>query len=40
MKFQEFLPAVKKKAHLNTRMIVHTVQLLKHDVYCPITLSY
>ena len=28
-----------KKSHLSACMIAHTVQLLKHDAYCPIKLS-
>ena len=34
-----FLPAVKKKTHLSARVMARTVQLLRHDAYCPIKLS-
>ena len=35
-KFQIFLQAVKK----SVPVMVHTVQLLRRDKYCPIKLSY
>ena len=28
-----------KKSHLSVRVMAHTVQLLRHDTYCPIKLS-
>ena len=28
-----------KKSHLSTRVMMRTIQLLRHDVYCPIKLS-
>ena len=28
-----------KKSHLRARVMARTVQLLKHDPYCPIKLS-
>ena len=28
-----------KKSHLSAHMMAHTVQLLRHDSYCPIKLS-
>ena len=28
--------AVKKKSHLSARVMARNVQLLRHDVYCPI----
>ena len=31
-----FLLAVKKKKHLSARVMAGTVQLLRHDAYCPI----
>ena len=34
-----FLLAVKKKSHLSPRVMARTVQLLRHDAYCPIKLS-
>ena len=30
-----FLPAV-KKSHVSARVVARTVQLLRHDAYCPI----
>ena len=39
-KFQFFLVVVKKKSHLRACVMEHTVQLLRHDAYCPIKLSY
>ena len=30
---------VVKKSHLSARVMARTVQLLKHDAYCPIKLS-
>ena len=40
-KFQEFFASSEKKVLLERAcMIAHTVQLLRHDAYCPITLSY
>ena len=38
-KFQFFLLAV-KKSHLRACMMSHIAQLLRHDAYCPIKLSY
>ena len=36
-KFQDFfLLAVKGKSHFSVRVMAHTVQLLRHDSYCPI----
>ena len=29
----------KKKSHLSARVMERTVQLLRHDAYCPIKLS-
>ena len=38
-KFQHlFLPAV-KKGHLSEHMMARTIQLLRHDAYCSITVS-
>ena len=34
-----FLLAV-KKSHLSARVVARTLQLLRHDAYYPITLSY
>ena len=31
-----FLLPVEKKSHLSARVMAHTVQLLRHDTYCPI----
>ena len=31
-----FFASSEKKSHLSARMMVHTVQLLRHDVYYPI----
>ena len=28
-----------KKSHLSTHVMMRTIQLLRHDVYCPIKLS-
>ena len=39
-KFQIFLLAVKKKIHLRACVMARTVQLLRHNAYCPIKLSY
>ena len=39
-KFQVFFASSEKKSHLRAHMMTHTVQLLKHDTYCPIKLSY
>ena len=40
-KFQEFFASCEKKVLLELAcMIAHTVQLLRHDAYCPIILSY
>ena len=40
-KFQEFFTSSEKKVLLERAcMIARTVQLLRHDGYCPITLSY
>ena len=33
------LRAVKKKSHLSARVMARTVQLLRHDEYCPVKLS-
>ena len=38
--FRDFLLAVKKKSHLRARVMSRTIQLLRHDAYCPIKLSY
>ena len=37
-KFQ-FCLLVVKKSHLSARVMARTVQLLRHDAYCPIKLS-
>ena len=39
-KFQDFLASNENKSYLRTGVMVHTVQLLRHDVYCRIKLSY
>ena len=39
-KFQDFFASNEKKSHLSARVMVRTVQLLRHDAYCPIKLSY
>ena len=31
--------SIEKKSHLSARAMVRTVQLLRHDAYCPIKLS-
>ena len=31
-----FLLAVTKKSHLSARVMARTVQLLRHEAYCPI----
>ena len=35
-KFQDFLASNEKKSYLNMHVMVCTVQLLRHDAYCPI----
>ena len=35
-KFQDFSLAMKKKSHLSARVMARTVQLFRHDAYCPI----
>ena len=35
-----FLRAVKKKPFKYARAMLRTVQFLRHDAYCPITLPY
>ena len=37
MKFREFFASSDKKSHLSARVMVPTVQLLRHDAYCPIS---
>ena len=37
MKFREFFASSDKKSHLSARVMVRTVQLLRHDAYCPIS---
>ena len=39
-KFQDFFASNEKKSHLSARVMARTVQLLRHDAYCPIKLSY
>ena len=39
-KFQEFFASNEKKSPLSTHVMARTVQLLRHDAYCPIKLSY
>ena len=39
-KFQDFLASNENKSYLRTGVMAHTVQLLRHDVYCRIKLSY
>ena len=34
-----FASSEKKKSHLSTRVMARTVQLIRHDAYCPIKLS-
>ena len=34
-----FASSEKKKSHLSARVMARTVQLLRHDAYCPIKLS-
>ena len=36
-KFQDFFASSEKKGHLSARVMAHTVQLLRHDAYCPKT---
>ena len=38
-KFQEFFASNEKKSPLSTHVMARTVQLLRHDAYCPIKLS-
>ena len=35
-KFQDFFASNEKKSHLSARVMARTVQLLRHDAYCPI----
>ena len=35
-KFQDFLASKWKKSFISMRVMAHTVQLLRHDAYCPI----
>ena len=35
-KFQDFFASYEKKSHLSAHMMARTVQLLRHDAYCPI----
>ena len=35
-KLQDFFASSEKKSHLSARVMAHTVQLLRHDAYCPI----
>ena len=37
MKFREFFASSDKKSHLSARVMVRTVQLLRHDAYCPFS---
>ena len=37
MKFREFFATSDKKSHLSARVMARTVQLLRHDGYCPIS---
>ena len=37
MKFREFFASSDKKSHLSARVMARTVQLLRHDAYCPIS---
>ena len=39
-KFQDFLASNENKSYLRTGVMARTVQLLRHDVYCCIKLSY
>ena len=34
-----FIACSEKKSHLSARVMARTVQLLRHDAYCPIKLS-
>ena len=34
-----WLPSSEKKSHLSASVMARTVQLLRHDAYCPIKLS-
>ena len=36
-KFREFFASSDKKSHLSARVMARTVQLLRHDAYCPIS---
>ena len=38
--FREFSYSSEKKKFKCVRVMLRTVQLLRHDAYCPITLSY
>ena len=38
--FKIFFASNEKKSHLSTCVMVRTVQLLRHDAYSPIKLSY
>ena len=37
MKFQEFFSSSDKKSYLSAHVMVRTVQLLRHDAYCPVS---
>ena len=39
-KFQDFRASNENKSYLRTGVMARTVQLLRHDVYCCIKLSY
>ena len=39
-KFQFFFGSSEKESHLRACVMERTVQLLRHDAYCPIKLSY
>ena len=38
-KFDILFASSEKKSHLSVRVMARTVQLLRHDAYCPIKLS-
>ena len=35
-KFRDVFASSEKKSHLSARVMARTVQLLRHDAYCPI----
>ena len=35
-KFEFFFASSEKKSHFSARVMARTVQLLRHDAYCPI----